>query len=64
MLAVLIGEDDCARAFYLCHRSIQEANRVGDVGVELGEDTSVAGHVVGGPGVEDPSMGFQICTKA
>jgi hypothetical protein len=54
MPTILAVEDDGALALDLGDGAVTELNGVTNLGVELGEDVSRPGHVVGGTGVEDP----------
>ena len=64
VLSILAVEDDGAAPLYSHHRSVTEMDGSMDVGVELGEDAPLPGHVVRGPSIQNPSVGIRICVRA
>jgi hypothetical protein len=53
---VLTGEDDGASSLDLGDGAVTKLDSAADFGVRLGKDVSRPGHVVGGAGVEDPTV--------
>jgi hypothetical protein len=64
VLFVLAAEDNGATSLDLRHRPVAETDRAADAVVELREGAPLPSHVVRGPGVENPSMGLRIRTRA
>ena len=56
MLPVLATEEDGAAALNSHHRPVAESYRSGDASVKVEEGFSTSRHVVGGSGVENPSV--------
>ena len=56
MFPVLAIEEDGAAALNAHHRPVAESYRSGDASVKIEEGFSASRHVVGGSGVEDPSV--------
>ena len=56
MLPVLATEEDGAAALNSHHRPVAESYGSGDASVKVEEGFSASRHVVGGSGVENPSV--------
>jgi hypothetical protein len=64
VLTVLAVEQHGPHPFDLHHRAISELHRVVDHAVEVGEHGLAPPHMVGGAGIEDPPMAFNLLLVA
>jgi hypothetical protein len=60
VLTRLSGEDDRADAHDLHARGIPKLDRASDIRVKLSEEFLLAGHVMGGTGVEAPPISLVV----